>query len=509
MAGLGGEAAPAPDYATVDLTSSVARAAAPALRRAMAELDGAPVGLVLADHSARVVAAHFPDRSLAGVLQGLGVVPGMRLAEATVGTNAIGTPVETRHGMVVRGVEHFMPAFHGFTCYGHPIVNPVSGRLAGALTIGGYAENEHPMVATLVRRIVGDIEEQLQQDAGQANRRLLAAFQNAARGRARPVMVVGHGVVLATQAALDVLEPADHAMVRAYAEEAAPGRAMCQGLVLASGRVVEVTCTTIEGVAGVLVEIDPQREDPRAGIAPRDTGWPMLIVGELGSGRSTEARRVAGPGATIVDVKEIVVHGEQVWATSVSSLLEQDGPCVVVENVQLLGEAVTMFLSGCLRTTQRNLILTSTPGEHLDGVHAPLTVRCLERRDLIPLRRRRHEIPHLAQRMLADADLGGRRRLSAETLRVLAGQPWPGNLSELRRVIDIVVAVRSAGDIVPADLPASHRGVAEPSSPFRQAEREVIVAAIDAAGGNKVEAARALGVSRSTLYNRMKALRIY
>jgi transcriptional regulator of acetoin/glycerol metabolism len=35
------------------------------------------------------------------------------------------------------------------------------------------------------------------------------------------------------------------------------------------------------------------------------------------------------------------------------------------------------------------------------------------------------------------------------------------------------------------------------------------VAAIAAAGGNKVEAARALGVSRSTLYNRMKALRIY
>jgi transcriptional regulator of acetoin/glycerol metabolism len=152
--------------------------------------------------------------------------------------------------------------------------------------------------------------------------------------------------------------------------------------------------------------------------------------------------------------------------------------------------------------------LTSTPGDHLDGVHAPLVVMCGDRRDLLPLRRRRHEIPKLAQRMLAEVTDAGRARLTSDTLRTLAAQPWPGNLAELRRVVETVAGIRSAGDIIPSDLPSSHRRSAEPASPLRQAEREVVVAALEAAGGNRLQAARALGVSRSTLYNRMRALRI-
>nr|WP_237534418.1 helix-turn-helix domain-containing protein [Streptomyces sp. SID3343] len=99
--------------------------------------------------------------------------------------------------------------------------------------------------------------------------------------------------------------------------------------------------------------------------------------------------------------------------------------------------------------------------------------------------------------------------MTGDSLRVLAAQPWPGNLAELRRVVRFVAERRSVGDIVPSDLPASHCGVPVPTSPLLQAEREVIVAAIKAAGGNRLQAARALGVSRSTLYNRMRALRVY
>nr|WP_237534413.1 helix-turn-helix domain-containing protein [Streptomyces sp. SID3343] len=110
--------------------------------------------------------------------------------------------------------------------------------------------------------------------------------------------------------------------------------------------------------------------------------------------------------------------------------------------------------------------------------------------------------------MLADLDVPGRPRFTADSLRVLATQPWPGNLAELRRVVATVASTRPEGDIAPSDLPASHRDAPAPASPFRQAEREVIVAAIEAAGGNKLRAARALSMSRSTLYNRMRVLRI-
>ena len=98
--------------------------------------------------------------------------------------------------------------------------------------------------------------------------------------------------------------------------------------------------------------------------------------------------------------------------------------------------------------------------------------------------------------------------VEASAMSALAAQPWPGNLAELHRVVRTVATARTAGDIIPGDLPAEYRSGPRPGSPLRQAEREVIVAAIEAAGGNKVKAARALGVSRATIYNRMRALGI-
>ncbi|MPZ04319.1 transcriptional regulator, partial [Micrococcus luteus] len=59
------------------------------------------------------------------------------------------------------------------------------------------------------------------------------------------------------------------------------------------------------------------------------------------------------------------------------------------------------------------------------------------------------------------------------------------------------------------ELPASHRGEGTvPLLGLERAEREAIIDALESAGGNKVRAAAALGVSRATLYRRLRTLRI-
>ena len=179
-----------------------------------------------------------------------------------------------------------------------------------------------------------------------------------------------------------------------------------------------------------------------------------------------------------------------------------------MENVQLLSERATALLAKELRSTNRVVVLTSTPGCHLGDEHASLAGLCGSQRRLAPLRHRRPEIPRLAQQMLATAAGTADVRLTAAALNVLAAQSWPGNLSELRRVVERLARARSAGDITPADIPPSHRRRPAPASPFAEAERDVILAAVDAAHGNKVRAAQALGISRSTLYNRIRALRL-
>ncbi|WP_280211018.1 helix-turn-helix domain-containing protein [Nocardia cyriacigeorgica] len=236
--------------------------------------------------------------------------------------------------------------------------------------------------------------------------------------------------------------------------------------------------------------------------------WPLLVIGESGTGRTTEAKTAAGPDPICLDATRVVLVGDKAWASRLEQAFGGHGPAVIVENIQLLSEQLTALLAQRLRETDRHVVLTSTPGDHLDEMHAALPALCNDRRELLPLRRRRHEIPALAQQLLAEVSGHTRTRFTAESLRVLAAQPWRGNIAELRRVVEHAAAARSAGDIIPTDLPISHRVSPAPGSPFEEAEREVIVAAIEAAGGNKLQAARALGVSRSTLYNRIRALRI-
>ncbi|MEW2318231.1 GAF domain-containing protein [Streptomyces bauhiniae] len=141
--GLRQDGSPGLRQGTVAGVGGLTRAAGPVMERVRAELDGTPFAFVLADRSARIVDIRCSDRALGGTLGDLGIVPGVRFGEDEVGTNAIGTPVETRQGLFVRGDEHFLAAFHDFACYGHPIVHPLTRRLEGVVNIGGRAGEEH------------------------------------------------------------------------------------------------------------------------------------------------------------------------------------------------------------------------------------------------------------------------------------------------------------------------------------------------------------------------------
>ncbi len=101
-------------------------------------------------------------------------------------------------------------------------------------------------------------------------------------------------------------------------------------------------------------------------------------------------------------------------------------------------------------------------------------------------------------------------RFTPSALTALAAQQWPGNLRQLSMVVQHAVGARSAGDITVANLPESYRHTSEARSltPWEQAELDAIVAALRETGGNKRQAAERLGISRSTLYNRLRSLRI-
>lgn len=479
------------------------RAANPVLTRATAEFDGAPLSFVLCDQEATVLDVHVTQPSVGQAIGCAGIEQGIGLSEEAVGTNAVGTVVEARKPLLVAGSDHFMSAFHGFACHGQPIVHPITRRFEGVLNVGGSVATDARFFAPVARRLVSDIEDRLLASSPAAQRILLAAFYAAAPRRNRPVVAIGEGLVMATPGALDLLSPVDHAALRAEFAESAQKKTCCRMLTLESGRLVQLSSRPVDGTDGVVLTLFDTAPSTRLSSADAMADLPVLILGETGSGRSSEAcRRLPTPMPSVVDAAEVSHRGASLWLSSARRGFDTTGG-VVVDNAHLLDEALSRTVASLIRTAGRP---TAVIGDV--EPHPSITALCNDRRETVPLRHRRAEIPRLASEMLSRHPGGEALRLTCDTMAILAAQSWPGNLAELQRVIDAVAVRRSAGDIIPADLPPAYREADTIRSPLDEAERGMIIGALQAADGNKVRAARSLGMSRSTLYNRMKALKI-
>ncbi|MFT4199249.1 helix-turn-helix domain-containing protein [Gordonia sp. (in: high G+C Gram-positive bacteria)] len=478
------------------------------IAKAVGDLDGAPLVLLAGDHQARAVTFDGAHVLLDGMGE-LGMRPGVVLAEDEIGVNAIGTPVELRAGVFVRGPEHGLQSFHDFSCYGEPIIHPITRRLEGVMVLGGPAEAENGYYPMLAKRLAGEVADVLHATSPSAHRRLFAAFRTAAQGKSRAVVAVTNGLILATPTALDMIGPDDHAALRAYARDCgARSTPASFRYTLASGVSVDLRCSGVDGVDGSLLEMVGVGRRQRRRESESAIAFPLLIVGEVGSGRTHRAVELAGERPVVTDAADVVREGERGWTDGAAGLLETGSAPVVVENVQLLSEASATLLARAVARARRPVVLTTTPGEHLREDHAALVAVCADREELVPLRRRSHDIPRLAREMLSRAAPLAGLRFTPQALDALSAQPWPGNLTELRRVVDGVARKRSAGDLTVADLPETHRHVGVGESPLRRAEREAIEDAIAASGGNRQRAAARLGISRSTLYNRMRSLKI-
>ncbi|MGH8619496.1 MAG: sigma-54 interaction domain-containing protein [Burkholderiales bacterium] len=139
-----------------------------------------------------------------------------------------------------------------------------------------------------------------------------------------------------------------------------------------------------------------------------------------------------------------------------------------------------------------------------------------------PLRDRLDDLPALCEVMLeriAERTGLAPRELTRDALATLAAYPWPGNVRELRNVLEQVTMMTDGTRLAAQDfvsvLPegavrsaAGLRGVQRLADAVAQAEQAAIADALRETGGNKVAAARLLGISRATLYERMAALRV-
>ncbi len=280
---------------------------------------------------------------------------------------------------------------------------------------------------------------------------------------------------------------------------------------------------------------------------------PVLILGESGTGKEMVARSIhfSGPYR---DKPFIPVDCGSLVPTLIESELfgyakgAFTGAVQSKEGLLAIAEGGTVFLDevGELPVDLQAKLLRSIQEKEIRPVGStkriPINVRILAatnrdleqavsqgafRRDLYfrlnvlslkipPLRERRQDIPLLAGYLLERQSRTSRKdiQLSDEALKAMMTYDWPGNVRELENCLERATAFSSGPLIHLTDLPTPIHSVntesPEPGNgsakivPIAELEKQTILSTIAMLNGDKLQAARMLGIGKTTLYRKLK-----
>jgi transcriptional regulator of acetoin/glycerol metabolism len=236
----------------------------------------------------------------------------------------------------------------------------------------------------------------------------------------------------------------------------------------------------------------------------------IMLEGEPGSGRLFTARRIHGlrcPGTTLAVYPAGLaqVRGGSAWLAKLARLLSDETVTVTVTNLELLDECTHQGLADLLDGHLGPRLVLMTCAATTESCRGASTV-CDSILGVPALRQRREDIPELVQGVLRASDLTV--RVGHRAMVALTNYAWPGNLPQLERVVK-----RAARTCRGADIGVEHLGAEISASAsgrrtltrLEALERDAIVDALREYGGNRIKAAAALGMSRSTLYRRLRS----
>ena len=297
----------------------------------------------------------------------------------------------------------------------------------------------------------------------------------------------------------------------------------------------------VEGVSAIMKSLQDQIKRVAA------TDASVLLLGENGTGKEVFARMIhrlskrASQSFTSVDLSTIPAtlfeselfghkkgsftdaktdrQGKLVSANHGTLFLDEIGNLPLAQQVKLLtvlqSRAVTPVGSTdsvpvdvrIVSATNANLVQSVASGEFRQDLLYRINTITIT---VPPLRERTEDIPLLANHFLNEFRQNYDKpslKMSASALSALKEYAWPGNVRELRHTIEKAV-ILSDTDLIDADnLSLSMSGRPRSGSGMKtleDIEKDAMINALNTYGGNIVHAARALGITRQTLYNKMR-----
>ncbi|MFI6495324.1 sigma-54-dependent Fis family transcriptional regulator [Streptomyces sp. NPDC050564] len=537
----------APYLDNPNLDSPLARAALPILNRLHEQLADDPVSIMITDRNGVVLSRKVSHEGLTTNLNRVQLAPGHVFAERYVGTNGIGTALASGRPVMIAGREHYVEALRDFRCAAVPILHPTRRTLLGAFNLTTIPQGSDGMLMAFARSVAAQIEGEI---AAITSRRERALFQDymEACSSARPglVLALNRDVVMMNEQFRAAVTGPDHYALLDHAREIAdhPRMEGARSTALPSGRVAELRirrCRREDSDAGAVFRVrligHPQPQ-PAVSAAPArsDLGlvgtsptwlravgdsraaflagtW-LHLLGEAGIGKRTlvEAlHRAHGAGRRLEMTQPPLSDSPAVterWLYEIAEQLAVPSNVLVLRDIHVLSDQLRQRLRSLLAhldsTATGQLVMTSQPSMvSTDDEFAQLCGASVE---VPPLRHRPGDIEHLTRFFLRKyRPNGGESGFSPDALSMLQRCPWPENLRQLESVIRGLARRPSTRMIHAEDLPpecrvSSHKIL----TTIEALERDAILRGLIDRNANVQRTAQDLGISRATMYRKMR-----
>ena len=247
----------------------------------------------------------------------------------------------------------------------------------------------------------------------------------------------------------------------------------------------------------------------------RTPEW-LVLEGEPGTGKTTLARavhQIRTPAAHL-RVLDAAEYGPR-WVADVIDELATGGGTLLLTHVDTLPPEAMSVLVDVLEPYREStdadghwVVVTTgkqrgrAGADDLDDAAHPVPA---DRRGAAAAPPRRGRRRARARTCSTRLTRGGNLSVSPAVMRVLMRNRWPGNVEQLYQVLRTTVARRRSGTIELRDLPPECRATTRRVlTPLEAIECDAIVEALLDTDGNKAEAARQLGMSRATIYRKIR-----
>lgn len=540
----------------VELENRLVAAAKPVIDHLEMTLADSAMSIILTNAHGQVLQRHTDEKSLRRQLDSIHLAPGFSYAEEHVGTNGIGSAIECRRPFFVQGTEHFSDPLGTVSCAGAPIVDPLTGRLQGVIDLTCRAADATPLMKVLAENAAADITRVLLEQSSARERALLQEFLVASHSSNRAIVAMGQDLFISNAKASGILDRADHVLLEDRAAELVKGGGSAAEILLSNGDTAHLKARPVEtstGGSGLIVELSvaetrgggaggagagggggggrggtPRPPRAAAGTVGRSGAWAvtqerverccrertcLLLVGEAGTGKlalidAAHRQRNQSGRMAVIEAETLGLDLETVRA-ALDRHVYGDADTVVVRHLDTVPDAAWPairdwlgrhdggngpWITGTSRTTPPR----STAADQLCGLAVVVTVPALRHR----IEDVRDLVPEILRRRAPERAV----RVGPAAMQTLLAHPWPGNVGELEEVLHAALIRRPRGRIMPEDLPEMvHSTSRQALSPWESMERDLVTRALIETKGDKVQAASQLGISRATIYRKIRA----